>query len=145
MLDRGIGLLGIALAIIFGVWSLAPEGWPKMPPWAAYIGVSIGIVLIGLAAGLMIGNSRQSVGGQLVDSATLRLHIYSDNRTPQRLSYENIWRWYYMRQVLVGIDKDTGKQVSQDIICTLFGTFDNPVKVGTLTISSLIFNFLPMK
>jgi hypothetical protein len=59
MLDRGIGLLGIALAIIFGVWSLAPEGWPKMPSSASLIGVGLGILLIGLAAGLITGDARQ--------------------------------------------------------------------------------------
>jgi len=136
MLDRGIGLLGIALAIIFGVWSLAPEGWPKMPSWASLVGVGLGVLLVGLAAGLIIGDYRQSSAGRFVDTASLRLHIFPDERTPQRLSYENIWRWYYMRQVLVGIEKDTGKQVRQDIICTLFVTFDTPVKIGTLAVSS---------
>jgi len=47
MLDRAIGLLGLALAVIFGVWSLAPEDWPKMPTWAVLLGVGVGLLLIG--------------------------------------------------------------------------------------------------
>jgi hypothetical protein len=136
MLDRGIGILGIALAIIFGVWSLAPEGWPKMPPWASITGVGVGILLVGLAAGLIIGDYRQSDVNQLVDAATLRLHIYADDGTPQRLSYNNIWRWFYLRTLLIGVDKDTGKAQQHNVMATLFVTFETPVKVGTLEFSS---------
>ena len=49
MIDRAIGLVGIALAIIFGVWSLAPDGWPKMEPWEIQAGLLVGVALIGLA------------------------------------------------------------------------------------------------
>jgi len=59
MLDRAIGVIGVALALIFGLWSLAPEGWPKMPPWLMYVGISLGIFLIGLAGGLIISEYRE--------------------------------------------------------------------------------------
>lgn len=54
MLDRAIGIAGIALALIFGLWSTAPEGWPKAPAWLMMIGIGFGIFLFGLAAGLII-------------------------------------------------------------------------------------------
>ena len=54
MLDRGIGLVGIALAIIFGAWNFAPEELKKLPPWAIWVGVIFGVFLIGLAAGMMV-------------------------------------------------------------------------------------------
>jgi hypothetical protein len=59
MLDRAIGVLGIALALFFGAWSLAPEGWPKMPPWAIYLGIATGIFLVGLAGGMIISEYRK--------------------------------------------------------------------------------------
>jgi hypothetical protein len=58
MLDRAIGLFGLALALILGVWGLAPEGWPKMPAWATLSGIGVGILLVGLAAGLIIADRR---------------------------------------------------------------------------------------
>jgi hypothetical protein len=58
MLDRAIGLLGIALALIFGLWSLAPEGWPKMPPWLMLGGIGGGIFLVGAATGLIVSEQR---------------------------------------------------------------------------------------
>ena len=41
-----------------------------------------------------------------------------------------------MKLVLVGINKDTGLQQSQNVTSTLFLTFDTPVKIGTLEVSS---------
>lgn len=58
MLDRAIGILGVALALIFGLWSLAPDGWPKMPVWLTLTGIGAGILLIGFAGGLLIADQR---------------------------------------------------------------------------------------
>jgi hypothetical protein len=118
MLDRGIGLLGIALAIIFGVWSLAPAGWPKMPPWASFTGIGLGILLVGIAVGLIAGGFRQPHAPEFADSASLRLHVYPDERTPTRLAISNVWRWYYLRTIFVGIDQNTGKELRKDVMCT---------------------------
>jgi hypothetical protein len=136
MLDRAIGIFGIALAIIFGFWTLAPEGWPKMPPWVLILGIGIGILLIGSAAGLIIGDYRKATSGQLADTASLRLHIYADDRTPQRLAFQNIWRWYYLKTIIIELDKSTGKDQRKHATATLFLNFENPVKDGTLEISS---------
>ena len=57
MIDRIIGLVGVALALILGLWSLAPPEWPKMPTWATLAGIAFGILLIGVAIGLYFGNS----------------------------------------------------------------------------------------
>jgi hypothetical protein len=59
MTDRAIGLVGLAFTIIFGLWSLAPDGWPKMPLWATFLGAGLGIFLVGVAAGLIIGEYRK--------------------------------------------------------------------------------------
>jgi hypothetical protein len=136
MLDRALGIIGIALAIIFGFWSLAPEGWPKMPLWALVLGIGIGVLLIGFAAGLITGEYRKTRASKLVDTASLRLHIYPDDRTPQRLSFENIWRWYYLKMIIVEADKTTGKDQRKHVAATLFISFENQVEIGTLEISS---------
>jgi len=107
-----------------------------MPPWAAYIGVCVGVLLVGLAAGLIIGDYRKSASDPLVDGAALRLHIYADDRTPQRLSYSNVWRWYYLKTLLIALNRETDQQQQRNVTATLFVIFDTPVKIGTLEISS---------
>ena len=59
MIDRVIGLLGLALALIFGMTSLAPEGWPKVPAWASYCGVGVGVLLVGIAIGVAVADYRR--------------------------------------------------------------------------------------
>src|ERR1051326_110904 len=43
--------------------------------------------------------------GPLKERAELRIHIYGDNRLPERLSADNIWRWFYMHEVLVMLNQ----------------------------------------
>jgi len=76
-----------------------------------------------------------TVGGEMADTADLVLRTYGDERIPTRLSYENVWRWYYLRMIMVGIEIGTGKE-HRNAIANLFITFDRPVKVGTLEVSS---------
>jgi hypothetical protein len=49
---------------------------------------------------------------------------------------ENVWRWYYLRTIVVAVEKETGKEERQDVVTTLFVNFDNPVSVGTVEVSS---------
>jgi hypothetical protein len=71
----------------------------------------------------------------LAEKSELRMHFYGDDREPTRISAVNIWRWYYLRNIFIGIEKETGKQ-SKSIISTFFISFDRPTKVGTLTVRS---------
>lgn len=64
MLDRAIGLTGLALALIVGLWPLTPEGWPKMPAWVTLSGIGLGILLIGLAAGMIIADHKTPQSSQ---------------------------------------------------------------------------------
>src|SRR4051812_43008907 len=77
-----------------------------------------------------------TVGGELALTADLVLQTYGDERSPTRLSHENIWRWYYLRMVTVSIDKDSGKELRRIGIATLYLNFDKPVQVGTLEVSA---------
>jgi hypothetical protein len=76
-----------------------------------------------------------AVGGELLSTADLVLQTYGDERSPTRLSYDNIWRWYYLRMIMIGIEKDTGKE-HRNAVASLYVNFDKPVMVGTLEVSA---------
>ncbi len=50
MIDRVIGIVGIALAIVTAVLQYH---FPKLPSWALTTGFAIGIFLLGLSVGLL--------------------------------------------------------------------------------------------
>jgi hypothetical protein len=98
MLDRGIGILGIALAIISGIWSLAPEGWPKVPPGLLFAGLGIGLLLVGLAMGLMIGDLRKGRGANLADAAVRREDFPTTNWDKQ---LKNVFRVHFKNETVL--------------------------------------------
>ncbi len=106
MLDRAIGLLGLALAVIFGVWSLAPEDWPKMPTWAVLLGVGVGVLFIGLAAGLILGSQRKPNNPnepQFVET-NLFLQFSDAHSVPVEKNPRNIQNWYALFTESIYVD-----------------------------------------
>ena len=106
MLDRAIGLLGLALALIFGLWSLAPEGWPKMPTWAVLLGVGVGILLVGLATGLVVGEQRKPIDTdepQLIET-NLFLQFSDAHSIPIEKNPRNIRNWYALYTESIYVD-----------------------------------------
>lgn len=83
MIDRGIGLAGIALALITGLSQYLPF---ILPDWFLLSGFILGVLLFGISLGLISTARRKS---KLVDTALLRLHIYNDTRTDH---YTNTFR-----------------------------------------------------
>lgn len=71
----------------------------------------------------------------IVDRARLRLHVYADNRVPEALTMENIFRWYYLRQRLVTVTPE-GKEIAAFPMTTLFVTFEPEVQISTLKVRS---------
>lgn len=130
MIDRALGILGLALTLF--AW-FAPSVWPQIPNWAGNIGIYLGIFLLGLAIGLLINSKTKTIN--LVDNATLSLHIYGDKRTPESISVTNVWRWYYLQLEFTLIHPETGMTTNRRI-SILFLNFDNPVKIGSLLVNS---------
>ena len=132
MLDHGIGVAGIALALIF--WAL-PYFAPKLPSWIANAGLGTGLLLLGLSVWLVVADQRNAGAmHQPVEKAFLRLHMYGDNRIPDRIAEENIFRWYYLKNVIVM--SDPAGQQSEAVSAILFVTFQPEVKISTIHVRS---------
>lgn len=61
MIDRAIALFGLAIALIIGLYTFAPEGWPKMAPSLTLSGICLGILILGIGIGLIIGDQRRAL------------------------------------------------------------------------------------
>ena len=132
MIDRGIGIAGIALALILFVLQYY---FPRLPKWLIYLGIGCGIFLLGLSLGLIVADHRNINAVQKpYERASLKLHIYGDDRVPERISAENIFRWYLLKSKAVLIDNGAGKDIP--ITSTLFISFDKDVEIRTLHVGS---------
>jgi hypothetical protein len=130
MIDRVIGIVGIALAI---ATAFLPDYLSHLPKWVAPAGFGIAILLIGLSAGLLAaGGLRRK--RTVAKSASLRLHVFGDHRTPQRIAYQNIFRWFYLQTEISAVGP-AGRQ-KMGLLATLFATFEDDVVIHTLTVRS---------
>lgn len=130
MLDRAIGILGIALGVITAA---AQYYFPKLPDWIPFTGFGGGVFLIGLSVGLV------SAGGlrhkrPIAPTALLRLHVFGDHRTPDHLALENIFRWFYLQTAIDGVGPSGITRIGT--LATLFVSFDYDVVVSTIKIRS---------
>lgn len=132
MIDRSIGIAGLSFAFLFGVLQYYV---PQFPTWAAYVGVMIGTFLLGVSAALLIGHRSSKPRGHRAKTAVLRLHVYADQRVPDALKTENIFRWYHLRQALLNVAPD-GTQSVLFPITTVFITFEPEVEISTLKVRS---------
>lgn len=131
MIDRGIGIAGIALSIIIGALQFFQ---PEIPGWVTITGIGVGILMLGMSIGIVWAGQRNQRKLQIVDNALLRLHIYQDYRTPDRLEAKNIFRWYYLSHILMG-KNEKGKN-EEIVLPTLFVTFEPEVKITSLKVRS---------
>jgi hypothetical protein len=77
-----------------------------------------------------------AAASDLFDHSELQLVIHGDEREPTLVFYMNISSWYFLRQVLEGIDKETGKKAAEHVTISLFVLFNQPTKAGTLEIKA---------
>jgi hypothetical protein len=129
-------------------------GWPmiraNLPTFIVIVVLIMGVVWAAMSwsYGTIIGNQASEIKllerqkaeatavpkpGSLVDRAQLRLHVYGDTRLPDRLAAENVWRWYYMHEMLLMMNQD-GSKNREILTSKLFISFDQPVSVGTMTV-----------
>jgi hypothetical protein len=131
MTDRGIGLAGIAISVIFGILQFVIV---QIPPWLVTSGIGLGVFMLGISFGLIWAGRRKSQTTKQVDNALLRLHVYRDNRVPDSLETINIFRWYYLSHIIMGKSID-GKKIEIELP-TLFVTFEPEVRITSLKIRS---------
>ncbi len=131
MINRGIGLAGIALTVIFGALQFIQ---PQIPAWISVSGIGIGVFLLGISVGLIWSSRRSLIITKPADNALLRLHIYKDYRIPDRIEAKNIFRWFYLSSILIGITND-GKN-KEIVLPVLFVTFDPEVRITSLKVRS---------
>lgn len=130
MLDRALGILGIALGIITAA---AQYYFPKLPDWIPFTGFGAGVFLVGLSLGLVSagGLRHKRLTGQ---TALLQLHVFGDHRTPDRLALENIFRWFFIQTAINGLGPSGITRIGT--LATLFVSFENDVVVSTIKVRS---------
>jgi hypothetical protein len=133
MIDRAIGIAGIALGLVF---AFLQYFFPSLPSWLLISGVGLGVLLFGIALGIVIADRRQARLKAPVDRAVLRLRVYADSRLPERVYFENIFRWYYFPGTFQMKDQE-GNLVGSLAIVTLVVSFEPEVKISTLKIRAL--------
>lgn len=130
MIDRAIGIVGIAIAFLTGV---VQHYFPTLLSWIEPLCYAIGVLLVGVSLGLIAagGLARKRL---IKPSALLRLHIYGDHRTPDRLAADNIFRWFFLQTAFDGHGPQGAERLAT--IATLFITFEDDIIIHTLTVRS---------
>ena len=105
------------------------------PIWAAMAGAPgyliFTVALVALASALVIIPHLAAILRGTNNTAFMRLHIYPDERHPDELHTENIFRFYQLRNV---IPAEGG--LSRGGSTTMFVTFENDVKITSIEVSS---------
>ena len=131
MIDRAIGIIGIALGLVTAALQYS---FPQLPSWTPPTGFGIGIFLLGLSIGLVSAGGLRT-NRPIAKTASLRLHIFGDHRAPERLGFENIFRWYYL-QTFINIDVGPTGVTRIGRLSTLFLSFENDVMISTINVRS---------
>lgn len=60
LFDRAVALFGLGVTLIVGLYTFAPDNWPKIPPMATAGGMAIGLLILGVGCGLLIADFRKA-------------------------------------------------------------------------------------
>jgi len=129
MVDRGLSIAGLGLAVIFG---LAPFFIHEMSPFVYLSGIAIGIFLLGLSLGHVLIRKKEAIPSP-VSRACLRIRSYGDTRLTEGICLENIYRWYTLKTQMSPVGVQGAPVLT---IQTLFVGFANDVLVSNLRVSS---------
>ena len=125
MLDRAIGIVGIAIAIVF---QFAPHWFPRMPEWAVLSGMYFGVLLFGLAIGLVWADKRNLRGASAGKTPT-SIRLQMNPGSSVAIEMQNVWYWYaltFVREKHFNKKKEVVKDVPGHL---LFIVFDSPVEM----------------
>jgi hypothetical protein len=132
MFDRTVGIAGLALALLSAA---IPHYVPKYPDWAATAGLLAGTFLLGAAATMLCSSRERKAKLSPAKTALLRLHVFADQRMPELLKGQNIFRWYLLRQALVSFSPDRTES-HRFPMTTLFITFEPEIEISSLRVRS---------
>jgi hypothetical protein len=130
LIDRAIGIFGIALAI---ATSVLQNYFPELPSWVPPAGFALAIFLFGLSIGLVAAGGLRRRRA-ICQKASLKLHVYGDHRTPERLSFENIFRWFYHQATFDGVGPAGTTRLAA--VTTLVVSFEEDTAITTLKVRS---------
>ncbi len=109
MIDRVLGIVGIALAVLS---LIMPYKWPKVPVAVTNGGLYLAIALIGIAIGLYWGSKREKPEEETTDHAALFLQFTDDHTVPTEVRQKNIQSWYAIYTESIYVDTKNGAGAS---------------------------------
>jgi hypothetical protein len=127
MLDRALGIFGIALTLIAVV---IPMRWPEMPKWAIDIVLGFGCGLIGFAIGLALNPSGRTE--RTAKDASLFLQFTDEHTIPKEIRQTNVLSWYalYTESIYVNTQNEQKQSLGGFSVpprWTVFILFKNPI------------------
>lgn len=132
MIDRALSLISLLATVIFG---LMPYYITKLPRRLKKWSTRIGLFFSGVAVCAMLFWIFAPNAESPVESAVLRLHVFADNRLPDCIHEQNIFRWYYYSTSVISVE--SGSQPKLFPAGTiLVVSFSPDVKVSTLRVRS---------
>jgi hypothetical protein len=130
--------LGDALAQTIWATVLGAVMITVAPIWAAVAGAPgyliFTLALVALASALVIIPKLSAILRGANNTASMRLHIHADERAPTKLQFDNIFRYYQLRNILLAPLPGGGMASGASTI--IFMAFENDVKITTLEVSS---------
>jgi hypothetical protein len=82
MIDRAIGLAGLAFTIIFGI---LPMTGIKMPRWVSLAGVALGLVFLGVSGGMFYSEGQNAPQPWRTINPSQRLKLISEFRAAKKI------------------------------------------------------------
>ena len=95
------------------------------------------MILITSIYDYFFGKKSDNKSAYLKLDTSLGLYFFGDHRVPSKVesSDKNIFRWYWLKNVFISINKETEER-KEKIIPNLYTNFDNPINAGTLEVKS---------
>jgi hypothetical protein len=145
MIDRALAIVGLAIGIIFGAWSLAPDSWAKIPSWLSLGGIIAGVLLFGIGVGMFLSAQvpePSSLQEPIIIETGLFLQFTDNSSIPIAKYIKNIKFWYalYTESITVNTKDKDGNNLGGFAVparWTVFIIFDKPPVIKQLLASCI--------